>query len=250
VSPETLRDPGNLLWVDDINVTFRSPGQDAIVVLNGFSAHVAARELIVAAGRSGSGKTTLLNVAAGLLQPSHGSVHWAGTNIGGLRRDEVARRRAGFIGYVFQNAGLIDSLTAAENVALPGLPDGAPLSRTRALELLEAFGVARRSGHFPAQLSGGEQQRVAIARALYTDPPLLIVDEPTANVDRQTADEIVEELVRLRDRGRGLLVASHDPHLIGAADRVVQIEIDSAPSNRARYGTDDSLSSSKQTSLT
>lgn len=214
-----------LLELEAISVIY--PGRDhsvPIELLNGVSVSVSCGEMTVVAGRSGSGKTTLLNVAAGLIRPSSGTVRWSGDWIGELSRDELAKRRGRFIGMVFQSAALIESLTAAENVALAGVPSGVSRDRDHSIALLEQFGLRARARHFPAQLSGGEQQRVAIARALYADAPLLIVDEPTANLDRRTADELIDGLHDLRREKRGLLVASHDPHVINMADRLIELE--------------------------
>ncbi len=194
-------------------------------VLDGVSAIVHRGELIVVAGRSGSGKTTLLNIAAGLLVPTAGSVAWGGTDITSLRARETATLRARHLGVVFQGAALIESLTAAENVALPALPRGRHESgRRRAGVLLADVGLGARDTHFPRQLSGGERRRVAVARALFNDPPLLLVDEPTANLDRVTADAVIDLLADLAVDGKGILVASHDEHLIRRAARVIRLE--------------------------
>ncbi|HEX7951220.1 MAG TPA: ABC transporter ATP-binding protein [Candidatus Limnocylindrales bacterium] len=214
-----------LLALRQIGMTY--PGRDhgePLCVLEDLDLAVERGELVVAAGRSGSGKTTLLHIAAGLLRPSAGEVCWSGAAVDGLDEDGLARVRRQSIGIVFQNAALIDTLTAAENVALQALPGGVRDGRERALELLARQGLATRAGHYPSHLSGGEQQRVALARALYADPPLLIVDEPTANLDRRTADELIAQLGDLASQDHGLLVASHDPHLIGIATRVIALE--------------------------
>jgi ABC-type lipoprotein export system ATPase subunit len=214
-----------LLDLEAITLTYPGWGTAApIELLRGIDLSVAPGELLVVAGRSGSGKTTLLNIAAGLTRPSGGIVRWSGERIDRLSRDELARRRGRFIGFVFQNAALIETLTTVENVALGGVPSGIRDGGDRAMALLERFGLRPRADHFPAHLSGGEQQRAAVARALYTDPPLLIVDEPTANLDRHTADATIELLAGLAGANRGLLVASHDAHLIAAATRAVELE--------------------------
>ncbi|MFI5254124.1 MAG: ABC transporter ATP-binding protein [Candidatus Limnocylindrales bacterium] len=195
-------------------------------VLDGISLTVLAGELVLVAGRSGSGKTTLLSIAAGLLRPTVGEVRWSAASLNGMSMDALARLRGTGIGVVFQNGALIDTLTAAENVALAAVPRGLRTSRNRARELLADQGLSARADHFPSHLSGGEQQRVALARALFADPPLLIVDEPTANLDRRSADALIRLLRRQAIDGRGLLVASHDAHLIREANRVIQLEMD------------------------
>lgn len=200
-------------------------GSAPIRVFEGIDLELRAGELVCVAGRSGSGKTTLLHIAAALIVPTSGVVRWRRVDPAELGDAERSALRREMLGIVFQDAGLIGTVTAAENVALPGLPAGLGRdARRRALELLELVGVAGRANHFPSQLSGGEQQRVGIARALFADPPVLIVDEPTANLDRRTADAIIELLASIRAAGRGLLVASHDAHLIARADRVVPLD--------------------------
>jgi ABC-type lipoprotein export system ATPase subunit len=150
---------------------------------------------------------------------------WNGRALSELSRSVLAQRRRELMGIVFQSGGLLEHLTAAENVALGDLPRGVRTDgRQRAESLLGRVGVEIRSRHFPSQLSGGERQRVALARALFSDPPLLIVDEPTANLDRSNADEIIGLLTRLCGDGRTLLVASHDSHLVQKADRVVSLD--------------------------
>lgn len=226
VRSQASRSDAALVELRSVAMTY--PGRDhgePVLVLRGIDLNVAAGELVVVAGRSGSGKTTLLNIAAGLLRPTAGAVSWSGADIGALNPDAVARLRGSSIGIVFQNAALIETLNAAENVALAAVPAGLRGSRERAMELLAQFGVAARARHYPAHLSGGEQQRVAIARALFADPPLLIVDEPTANLDRRTADGVIDILGELAKQGRGLLVASHDRHAMDIATRVLELEV-------------------------
>jgi ABC-type lipoprotein export system ATPase subunit len=218
-----------LISLHDLTLGYEARGiPEPILLADHVNIDLSAGELVVVAGRSGSGKTTLLNVAAALHRPLRGSVSWLGEILDELASDEIAKRRARLIGYVFQNAGLIDSLTAEENVTLPGVPAGR-INRERAAQLLDEFGLSNRLHHFPGQLSGGEQQRVAIARAMYNGPPILIVDEPTANADWRTASEIVGHLRRLADDGKGVLIATHDQVLIAVADRVIMLE---APINK------------------
>lgn len=216
-----------LLELREIGMVFASSGAEAVSVLVGVSLAVRRGELVAVAGRSGSGKTTLLNIAGAMLAPTSGSVLWGGTAVSSLRPRELAQLRGRQVGIVFQGAELIGSLTAAENVALPALPKGLREDgRERARSLLAGMGLGGRPRQFPSQLSGGERQRVAIARGLFADPSLLLVDEPTANLDRSNADAVIELLAALAADGKGLLVASHDEHLIRRADRVIGLESD------------------------
>lgn len=218
-----------LLALREIGMTY--PGRDhgePLRVFECIDLTVERGELVVAAGRSGSGKTTLLHIAAGLLRPTAGEVRWSDVALDALDDDRLARIRGRTVGIVFQNAALIETLTAAENVALQAVPTGARDGRGRALELLAAQGLADRARHFPSHLSGGEQQRVALARALFADPPLLIVDEPTANLDRRSAEAVTRQLQNLAEDGHGLLVASHDAHVISIATRVLDLAPETA----------------------
>ncbi len=171
------------------------------------------------AGRSGSGKTSILRVAAGLVRPTSGDVLWAGQRLATLRDDAITARRRDLIGYLDQGGVLLAGLTALENVLMPAVPShrtGALAARGR--ELLERLEVGHRASHRPDQLSVGERQRVALARALLLEPQVLMVDEPTASLDRVTADGVIAVLSQLRDEGIAVLVAAHDEHLVAAAD--------------------------------
>jgi putative ABC transport system ATP-binding protein len=223
---DVMQGNGAIVALRGISAVFPTPDRrDEIVVLQNISIEVAPGELVAVAGRSGSGKTTLLRVAAGLRRPDTGVVEWDGVTINYLRHDDLLRRRRTLIGIVFQSGGLLEQLTAAENVALSWLPDGLGISgKGRAIEMLERVGLVTRSGHFPSQLSGGERQRVAVARALFGDPRVLVVDEPTANLDRHSGDDIIELLAGLRTLSHGLLVASHDENLLARADRVLNLD--------------------------
>jgi ABC-type lipoprotein export system ATPase subunit len=176
------------------------------------------------AGRSGSGKTSVLRVAAGLVAPTSGDVAWAGRSVSGLSDDEVTRIRRGFIGYLDQGGVLISGLTAIENVLLPAVP-GRDARRLMpvAERLLARLGVADRTTERPENLSGGERQRVALARALLLSPEVIMVDEPTASLDRAAADGVIGLLSELARDGIAVLVASHDSRLIGAADSRTQL---------------------------
>jgi ABC-type lipoprotein export system ATPase subunit len=171
------------------------------------------------AGRSGSGKTSLLRVAAGLVRPTSGEVLWEGQRLGGMRDDAITARRRDLIGYLDQGGVLLPGLTALENVLMPAVPRRRTNALTaRGRELLERLEVGHRASHRPDQLSVGERQRVALARALLLEPRVLMVDEPTASLDRVTADGVIAVLSQLRDEGIAVLVAAHDEHLVAAAD--------------------------------
>jgi ABC-type lipoprotein export system ATPase subunit len=222
----SMRNPAALIELRDVGFSYPAlDGRAPLEVLRHVALEIHPAQLFVVAGRSGSGKSTLLNVAAGLLRPTAGQVRWQGEAIATLPREVLATRRLARVGMVFQNGGLIESLTAVENVALAAIPRGLRSgARERAVILLRDRDLGDRLDHLPAQLSGGEQQRVALARALFSDPPVLIVDEPTANLDRRSADAIVQQLVDLAGRGSGLLVASHDPALMAAATDLFELE--------------------------
>ena len=226
VSPAVQQTALELAKVD---LSYQLPDGEPLHVLRAANLSVSSGELVCVAGRSGSGKSSLLYVAAGLLAPDSGSVKWLGADITTMPKGKATAQRLQTLGFVFQSAGLIDMLTAAENIALPGLSGNggstAPgESGARIAQLLDEVGLSERGGHFPAQLSGGERQRVALARALFNDPPLLIVDEPTASLDAVASQQIVDLLRRFRDSGRAVLVASHDDRVIDAADRVVRLD--------------------------
>lgn len=212
----------HVLELRGIAIGYHPSGRPAIVVVQNLSVTVDRGEFVVLAGRSGSGKTSLLNVAAGLLRPTQGEVVWSGQLV--QTPAAFARLRRESIGIVVQGGGLISTLTALENVELALDGTTRRQTRDRARDLLETLGIDGRRDNFPGQLSGGEQQRAAIARALIREPTALLIDEPTANLDRASADGVIGILTGLRTDGRSLLVASHDPRLIERADRVVRLE--------------------------
>lgn len=176
-------------------------------------------------GPSGSGKSTLLALLAGLDTPSTGAVWLAGQRLDTLDEDARAALRLAHVGFVFQTFELLPALTALDNVALPLELARAPEARTRAAELLGRVGLAERAGHYPAQLSGGEQQRTALARAFAARPAVLFADEPTGNLDRATGADVIALLLELnRTHGATLLVATHDPALAAQLDRRLQLD--------------------------
>jgi putative ABC transport system ATP-binding protein len=177
-------------------------------------------------GPSGSGKTTLLQVLGGLLRPTAGTLRLGGRTISGLSLDELAGLRLAHFGFVFQAYNLFPTLTAAENVAvaldLVGIHGGA--AKQRARELLDDVGLGDRANSYPSQLSGGQKQRVAIARALASDPALVLADEPTAALDSTSGAKVVALFRRLADEGRAVVIVTHDNRILGAGDRIVEME--------------------------
>ncbi len=199
-------------------------GPSRVHVLRGISLDVAMGEAVGLVGPSGSGKSTLLMVMAGLERPDSGRITVAGTDLGGLDEDALARFRGRNIGIVFQAFHLVPTMTALENVALPLELADAPDAQARAAAELAAVGLGHRLHHYPAQLSGGEQQRVAVARALAPNPAILVADEPTGNLDETTGRGIVDLLFTLRrERGATLVLVTHDPGLARLCDRTVRL---------------------------
>lgn len=196
----------------------------ALTVLREVSLEIAAGGTCAIVGPSGSGKTTLLGLCAGLDQPSSGRVLIEGREIGGLSEDERAAVRNEAVGFVFQNFQLIPTLTAEENVLVPLELRGGRVDRARGVDLLRRVGLGDRLGHYPAQLSGGEQQRVALARAFVTGPRLLFCDEPTGNLDGDTAHAMADLIFGLnRERGTALVLVTHDLELARRTQRIIRL---------------------------
>ena len=202
-------------------------GRHERLALDGVDLDVRAGELVVVFGRSGAGKTTLLNLLGGLDRATSGSVQVDGLELGSLSRDRLAALRRDRIGFVFQTFGLLEELTAAENVEVPLRLRRAPAEDRdhRVHEALELVGLGLRARHFPDQLSGGEQQRVALARALVAEPPLVLADEPTSQLDSTNSGAVAALLRELVDR-RGLtaVVTTHDRIVVDIADRTVELD--------------------------
>ncbi len=198
-----------------------------VPVLNNITLDVPAGEFVGLMGPSGSGKTTLLNLIAGIDRPDSGSVSVAGTDVAQLSESQLAKWRATHIGFVFQFYNLIPVLTAYENVELPLLL--APLSKQQRKEhvdtALALVGLSDRTKHYPRQLSGGQEQRVAIARAIATDPTILVADEPTGDLDRKSAEEILTLLERLnKEFKKTIVMVTHDPHAAERAHTVRHLD--------------------------
>jgi putative ABC transport system ATP-binding protein len=200
-------------------------GREHIEILKGISLRIEHGEVVAIVGPSGSGKSTLLGIIAGLDNPSNGQVLIEGTDITRMPEAKLARVRNQKIGMVFQAFNLIPTLTARENVEIPlyvGKHPGRPSDRAR--ELLALVGLSHRLGNKPNQLSGGEQQRVAIARALATNPAIVIMDEPTGNLDQRNSDNVLQMIRDLRQAtGTTFIIATHDPRVAASADRAIRI---------------------------
>jgi putative ABC transport system ATP-binding protein len=212
------------LNVSDLVVEFIHDGY-AIRPLDNLSFGAEPGELIVLLGPSGCGKTTLLSCLGGILTPTSGTIQLGDTDVTALRGGQLDKYRREQIGFVFQAFNLIPSLTSRENIAVPLTltGHGRKESFARADELLEQVGLSERANHLPARLSGGQMQRVAVARGLGHNPPLLLADEPTANLDHIQAEAIIRLLQSLRDDGRMIIVSTHDSRLVPIADRIVQM---------------------------
>ncbi len=216
---------GERLVVRDVHRTFGA-GATAVEALRGVSLEVAPGELVAVRGRSGSGKTSLLNIIGGLDRCDSGSVHLGERDVTAMSDAELLALRRGPVSYVFQSFGLVPILTARENVGVPLRLRGVdPRDRERRVtEALEHVGLVGHGEHRPDEMSGGQQQRVGLARALVAEPGLLLADEPTGQLDSETAREIMALIARLAtERAMTTLVTTHDPVLLSAADRVVEI---------------------------
>ena len=199
-------------------------GDTEVVALDGLDLTVPPRQFLAVMGPSGSGKSTLLNLLAGLDTPSEGSVHMAGTEVSSLSQAERTRWRAVTIGFVFQTFNLIPVLTAFENVNLPLAlkPMSRAERRERVTTALDLVGLADRADHYPHQLSQGQEQRVGIARAIVTDPPIVLADEPTGNLDATAAGEVVKLFQLLTDRfDKTVVMVTHDARMARQASRIL-----------------------------
>ena len=202
-------------------------GEQIIPVLVDINLDIGLGDYVALMGPSGSGKSTLLNLIAGIDKPNSGEIIVAGVDIAQLSERDLAAWRAAHVGFIFQFYNLMPVLSAFDNVELPLLLTGLPRRdrRERVAATLALVGLADRMDHYPNELSGGQQQRVAIARALISDPTLIVADEPTGDLDRITAEEILGLLDRLnRELGKTIIMVTHDPKAAEKARRVVQLE--------------------------
>ncbi|HMB67766.1 MAG TPA: ABC transporter ATP-binding protein [bacterium] len=202
-----------MVRLEDVRKVYRRDAEK-LTVLDGITLDVPEGEFVALMGPSGSGKTTLLNLIAGIDKPTGGRVTVAGTDVGSLGESALARWRSQNVGFIFQFYNLIPVLRAVENVELPLLltPLSGKERRERAMTALKIVGLTDRSAHYPRQLSGGQEQRVAIARAIVADPKVLVADEPTGDLDAQSAEEILDLMETLnRDFGKTIVMVTHDP---------------------------------------
>jgi putative ABC transport system ATP-binding protein len=211
---------GELIRTTDVRRQFQL-GDTVVRAVDGIDLTVAEGEFVSIMGPSGCGKSTLLYLLGGLDQPTGGEIHLGGRRVDRLSRTRWARLRRRQIGFVFQSFNLVDNLTVAQNVQLQGMlggrPGGRAASRRRATALLEELGVADKATALPAVLSGGQRQRVAIARALMNEPPLLLADEPTGNLDSATTTDVLGLLRRFHAGGQTVVVVTHDPRVATTA---------------------------------
>ena len=214
----------NILNIIDLTKTYQSAGR-TLTVLDHINFSVAAGSTNAIVGPSGSGKTTLLGLCAGLDRSTSGIVELNNINLGNLTEDQRAQVRNQYIGFIFQNFQLLPTLTALENVMVPLELRGEKNIRARALDLLDKVNLADRGHHYPAQLSGGEQQRVSLARAFSNQPRILFADEPTGNLDAETAEKVVKLIFDLnREAGTTLVLVTHDLELAAKTQRILRIK--------------------------
>ncbi|MEO6683300.1 MAG: ABC transporter ATP-binding protein [Ginsengibacter sp.] len=213
-----------ILSLQNVSKNYKSGGSH-LTVLDNISFTVQEGASMAIVGPSGSGKTTLLGLCAGLDQPSAGSVELQQNYLEKMNEDQLAAVRNKYVGFIFQNFQLMPTLTAIENVMVPLELRGEKKVRGIAMEYLEKVGLADRSHHYPAQLSGGEQQRVAIARAFSTRPSILFADEPTGNLDAETSEKIVDLIFGLnREAGTTLVLVTHNNELAAKTQRIIHLK--------------------------
>ena len=213
-----------IIIVDDIHKSYLM-GKEAVPALRGVSLEIQRGEFVCLMGPSGSGKTTLLNIVGGLDEPGRGHVIVEGANLISLNENELARLRLHKMGFIFQNYNLLGNFTAQENVESPMVlaKMGRRERRERAHELLQKVDLGDRAHHYPSELSGGQQQRVAIARALANNPPILIGDEMTGDLDSATGFAIMELVSNLNKEGMTVVFVTHDPRMAEFASRVIEL---------------------------
>jgi putative ABC transport system ATP-binding protein len=220
---DALSDP--IVEMTDVGKRYASSPTSTVEALRGVTLTIREGELVAIVGPSGSGKSTILHLMGALDRATSGTVKIYGQDLAALDDDAVTRLRRDRLGFVFQFFNLLPTLSALENVMLPSLLAGEASAgvRGRAEKQLEAVGLAKRAAHKPDQLSGGEMQRVAIARALIGDPPLVLADEPTGNLDTKTGGDVLELVLGAKSAKRTVILVTHDERIAARADRVLTI---------------------------
>ena len=213
-----------LIALERVSRVYRM-GEVEVPALDDVSLDIGTGEFVAIVGPSGSGKSTMMNILGCLDRPTHGAYHLAGSAVAELDDDALARLRSRTIGFVFQSYNLLPRTSALDNVATPllyqGIGRGERMRRARAA--LERLGLGDRVSHEPSELSGGQQQRVAIARALVTEPALVLADEPTGNLDSHAGAEVMAVLRDLHDKGRTVVLITHDTDVAASADRQIHL---------------------------
>lgn len=217
-----------MIDIDDLSKIYNMGGneENKVYALNHVDLHIKEHEFVSIIGPSGSGKSTLMNMLGCLDVPTMGTYKLDGKEISKMKDDELAEVRNNTIGFVFQGFNLLPKLDAIENVELPLIYQGVPAKERheRALKALESVGLGKRVHHKPSELSGGQQQRVAIARALITNPPLILADEPTGNLDSKSGKEVMEIFKELNKKGNTIVLITHDNDVAKQAQRVIRIQ--------------------------
>jgi putative ABC transport system ATP-binding protein len=215
-----------IIQVENVHKSYLM-GKEAVPALRGVSIEVTQGEMLCLMGPSGSGKTTLLNLLGGLDEPGRGHIMIDGQNVVSMKEEQIARMRLDKLGFIFQTFNLLNNFTAFENVEAPMVLAGQRRRRDRRARssmLLEQVGLSDRMDHYPSELSGGQQQRVAIARALANDPPIIIGDEITGDLDSQTGFEVMRLIRQLnQEQGKTVIYVTHDPRMAEFADRTIHL---------------------------
>lgn len=213
-----------ILNIKEVSKRYESAGA-ALTILDNISFSIQKGSTVAITGPSGSGKTTLLGLCAGLDRSSAGTIELNSIVLDQLSEDERAAVRNRYVGFIFQNFQLLPTLTALENIMVPLELRGEKNIRPRAMELLDKVGLSARAGHYPVQLSGGEQQRVSLARAFSNTPAILFADEPTGNLDGETSEKVIKLLFDLNtEAGTTLIIVTHDLDLASRTDRIIRLK--------------------------
>lgn len=213
-----------MIQIENISKIFKS-GDSEIRAIDNLSFSIPAGQFVTISGKSGSGKSTLLYQLGLLDEPTHGSIKIDGVEMVGLDEEERTMVRLNDLGYVFQDYAVIPSLTAIENVMVPLLMQGdtEAIAKTKAINAMEKVGLGNRLDNLPSQLSGGQQQRVAIARAIAHNPKIIFADEPTANLDSETSDQVIHTFLKLNQEGQTIVMVTHEPEYAKMAHRTIYL---------------------------